>query len=219
MKKSNLLDKLTARLVLLTVCPAALVVAFIVALPQSARADNVTPPPVPDNIQVPAWNKLFLVGHATGTQNYICLPSGSGFAFTLFTPQATLFNDNNKQIVTHFFSPNPDENGTVRATWEHSKDTSTVWARVVPKDSRFPGDPGGTSSDPAYVEPGAIPWLLLEVVYSQDGPTGGDKLTETSFIQRLNTTGGVAPSTGCASLSDVGNRAYVPYTADYYFYK
>jgi hypothetical protein len=26
-----------------------------------------------------------------GTQNYICLPSGAGFARTLFGPQATLF--------------------------------------------------------------------------------------------------------------------------------
>lgn len=45
--------------------------------------------------------------------------------------------------------------------------------------------------------PSAIPWLLLEVVGEQDGPTGGHKLTETTFIQRLNTSGGVAPSTGC----------------------
>jgi len=53
----------------------------------------------------------------------------------------------------------------------------------------------------------------------QDGPTGGHTLTATTFIQRLNTAGGGAPSTGCASSTDVGNQAFVPYTADYFFYK
>jgi hypothetical protein len=78
-----------------------------------------------------------------------------------------------------------------------------------------------SSSDPNFVAPGAIAWLLVEVVGAQDGPTGGNTLTPTTFIQRLNTSGGVAPSTGCASLTDVSSQsqAFVPYTADYFFYK
>jgi hypothetical protein len=60
---------------------------------------------------------------------------------------------------------------------------------------------------------------LLEVVGAQDGPTGGDKLSDTTFLQRLNTAGGVAPSTGCTQSTDVGNKALVSYTADYFFYK
>jgi Protein of unknown function (DUF3455) len=76
-----------------------------------------------------------------------------------------------------------------------------------------------SSSDPAFVAPGAIPWFLLQVVGAQDGPTGGDKLSETTFIQRLNTFEGVAPSTGCTLSEDVGKKALVPYTADYFFYK
>ena len=40
--------------------------AFTVPSPGPVYADNLTPPPVPDNIQVPAGNKLFLVGHAVG---------------------------------------------------------------------------------------------------------------------------------------------------------
>ena len=182
----------------------------MLVLPQPAHADKVTPPPVPANIQVPAGNKAFLVGHAVGTQNYVCLPSGAGVAFTLFTPQATLFKDNDKQITTHFFSPNPFENGTIRATWQDSRDTSTVWGQVKPDNS---------SSDPNFVAPGAIAWLLVTVVGAQDGPNGGDTLTATTYIQRLNTSGGVAPSTGCASATDVGNQAFVPYTADYFFYR
>jgi hypothetical protein len=203
-------------------CATALAVAFMVSWPQLAHADSVTPPPVPANIQVPAGNTAFLVGHAIGTQNYNCRPSStsiSGVAFTLFTPQATLFSDNNKEVTTHFFSPNPFESnadptviadGMIRAAWQHSHDTSTVWGEVKP---------GHSSSDPAFVAQGSIPWLLIRVVGAQDGPIGSGKLTGTTFIQRLNTFGGVAPSMGCASLSDLGNRAFVPYTADYFFYK
>jgi hypothetical protein len=76
-----------------------------------------------------------------------------------------------------------------------------------------------SSSDPNFVAPGAIPWLLLQRVGAKDGPSGGDTLTATTFIQRLNTSGGVAPSTGCSSSTNVGNQAFVPYTADYFFYK
>ena len=72
---------------------------------------------------------------------------------------------------------------------------------------------------PAFGASGAIPWLLLRVVGDQDGPNDGDKLSEATFIQRLNTGGGIAPSTGWASAADVGKRAFVPYTADYFFYK
>jgi hypothetical protein len=155
----------------------------------------------------------FVLGRATVLPvkgNYVCLPSGTGFKFTLFTPEATPFNENGKQIITHYFSPNPDEAGkVVRATWQ-SRDTSTVWGSVGPDDS---------SSDPAFVKPGAIAWLKVTVVGNEEGPSGGDRLTETTFIQRLNTNGGLAPSTGCTSLSDVGHEEFVPYTADYFFYK
>jgi hypothetical protein len=209
MKNCNAPQNQTTRHILLIACATALAVAFMVSLPQPTHADHVTPPPVPPNIQVPAGNKAFLEGHAVGTQDYICLPSGSDFAWTFFGPQATLFNDDDKQVViTHFLSPNPFEGGTPRATWQHSQDTSTVWAMTT-----------ASSSESSFVAPGAIPWLLLQVVGAQDGPTGGHKLTATTFIQRLNTSGGVAPSTGCTLSTDVGKKALVPYTADYFLYK
>jgi hypothetical protein len=193
--------------ILLTACIVALAASFIVALPQTAQADNPMPSLVPPNIQVHAGNELYLKGHATGTQNYICLPSGAGFAWAFFGPQATLFDVQNEQIITHFLSPNPDEGGTGRATWQDSQDTSSVWAVAIE-----------SSSDPKFVAPGAIPWLKLEVVGSEAGPTGGDSLVATTYIQRLNTTGGVAPTTGCAVATDLGKKAFVPYTADYVFY-
>jgi hypothetical protein len=154
-------------------------------------------------------------GSATGTQNYVCLPSATGYAWKLFGPQATLFltfkifnTEARQQIITHFLSSNPDENGTARPTWQSSLDTSAVWGKARPP-----------VTDPNYVAPGAIPWLLLDVVGSEAGPTGGNMMTPTKFIQRLNTAGGVAPPGGCAQSTDVGAVTLVPYSADYYFYK
>ena len=180
----------------------ALAVAFTVSQPPPTHADNAKRPLVPPNIQVPAGlevpagNRAFREGDAIGTQDYICLPSG----WTFFGPQATLFNERDRQIITHFLSPNPFENGTSRVTWQDSEDTSKVW---------------GLALRAVTVDPGAIPWVLLQVVGAEDGPTGGDELSETTYIQRLNTVGGLAPSTACT----VGMMALVPYTADYFFYK
>ena len=188
---------------------AALGMVFTLALPQAARADRITVPPVPGDIAAPVNTRVFLVGHGVGTQNYICLPSGTSVAYTLFTPQATLFSDSGQQLITHFFSPNPDEgNSVVRVTWEDSGDTSTIWAQLTQP-----------SSDPRFVAKGAVPWLLLHVVGREAGPTGGSKLLRTSDVQRLNTEGGVAPPTGCSTAKDIGNKAFVPYKADYFFYE
>ena len=66
------------------------------------------------------------------------------------------------------------------------------------------------SKDPGYVAPGAIDWLLLERAGVQSGPTGGSILAQTTFIQRVNTSGGVAPATGCSDISQVGTLALVP---------
>ena len=199
---------------LLTSVMAAMAGLGLMGAGQAAHAKHVTPPPVPDNLVVLEGNTAFLVGHAIGTQNYVCLPSGGGFAYVLFTPEATLFDKNDKQIITHYFSPNltptdPNEAAdTIRATWQDS-DTSTVWAKAIASASH--------TSDPDFVADGAVAWLNLMVVGAQDGPRGGDTLSDTTFIQRLNTSGGVAP-TDCTSSADVGKEAFVPYTADYFFF-
>lgn len=191
---------------------AALLGLSLTAAGQTAHAQQVTPPEVPNQLEIPG-NTAFLVGHATGTQNYICLPSGAGFAYVLFTPEATLFDDHGKQIITHYFSPNlaPDEGeiaGTIRATWQTS-DTNFVWAKATANATH--------ATDPGFVEDGAVAWLTLARVGAQDGPRGEDTLSDVSFIQRLNTHGGLAPS-DCTSLADVGKVSIRPYTADYFFF-
>lgn len=183
--------------------------AFIVtlAIAPNAAAQVVTPPAVPANLEVPAGNVPFLIAQAEGTQNYVCVPTSTGHMWTFFGPQATLF-DGDQQVATHFLSPNPAEGGTPRATWQHSGDTSTAWAAAI-----------ANSTDPAFVVPGAIPWLLLRVVGSESGPGTSATLTATTYIQRVNTAGGIAPVTGRKSAKDTGRKALVPYTTDYVFYR
>jgi Protein of unknown function (DUF3455) len=178
-----------------------------VALPLSARRGRIDPPIVPTLIQVEDGFKPFLVGHAIGTQSYMCQLIGSTVKWTAVGPQATLFDDHGDQILSHFSSPNPSSSPF--PTWLDSKTSSAVWAQKVSE-----------SSDPAFVAPTAIPWLLLRVNGAMEGRTGADKLTSTIYIHRVNTTGGKEPSTGCSTPANVnGTRVFVPYTADYYFYE
>jgi hypothetical protein len=191
-------------------CVRILIFAFAIAVPHGAHAERrgrPVPPPVPDAIQVPDGFTPYFAAHAIGTQGYVCVAVGSVYRWAPFGPQATLFNGEGEQILTHFLSPTP-YSLLPNPTWQHSRDSSIVWGQMI-----------RSSSDPNFVAPGAIPWLLLEASVVGDGPTGGDKLVVTRFIQRVNTVDGRAPSTGCASPQDIAKRALVPYEADYFFFK
>lgn len=194
------------------VAAALAVVGAATTLLGGAPAQALDEPRVPTAIEVPAGHKLYRSEHAVGTQNYVCLPSAtapSGFAWILYGPQATAYREHGRQTLTHFLSPNPDETGTPpRATWLDSRDSSAVWAVLDDQ-----------SSDPAYVDPNAIPWFRLRVVGKDSGPNGGRSLTRANYLQRINTVGGKALDTGCAQAADVGKKSLVPYEADYLFWK
>jgi hypothetical protein len=190
----------------------ALVFSASIAAAQPASSGRIDVPSVPANLEVPEGNEVFLEGQAVGTQNYICLPAATGLAWKFTGPQATLFlsrrGELEQQITTHFLSANPAENNLPRPTWQHSFDSSIVWAKVA-----------ASSTDAAYVRPASIPWLLLEAAGTAVGPNSGSLLTRTTFIQRVNTAGGIAPQNGCSVSTDVGAVALVPYTTDYFFYR
>ncbi|HEX7276447.1 MAG TPA: DUF3455 domain-containing protein [Acidimicrobiales bacterium] len=170
---------------------AGVLVALVVAWISVAggSAYGLAAPPVPPAIQVPAGNVAFLLGKATGTQIYRCQVVDSGHAWTLVAPAAVLKDGAGKLIIWHYAGP----------SWR-ALDGSTVTAVRI-------------ASAPAPI-PNAIPWLLLDATTTVNGPTLGP----TTFIQRINTTGGVAPAHGCGA-STVGTSTAVPYTADYYFFK
>src|SRR5512139_1425940 len=156
----------------------SLVAALALAAPMAAVAGKVVAPAVPSNLVVPEGNTPFAIAHAVGTQDYVCLPDGAGVKWTLFGPQATLFSDDGTQVATHFLSPNPAEDGIPRATWQDSRDSSATWAM---KDAE--------SDDARFVASGAIKWFRLHVVGNQYG-LDGDRLANTTYVQRVNTSGG-----------------------------
>lgn len=188
------------------------------------RVDSIPSPITPTTITPPEGNIAFLVGHAFGTQGYVCLPTATGAASWTVNnarPEATLFTKvfgEPVQIITHFLSPvvNPNDVGPKPprfgdATWQSSFDSSRVWAQKANFITA-----GTHASCP---NSGSIDCLLLAVIGSDEGPTGGRLLTKTTFVQRLNTNGGSAPATGCSVTGDVGRQTLVPYTADYFFFR
>ena len=199
---------------------AALVLACAFGLVTHAAAQKITSPTTPEAITPPPGNTAFLVGHALGTQGYTCLPTGTGgtsWTINPARPEATLFASffgQLVQIITHFTSinANPNDNATKpvplsgNATWQSSFDTSKVWAKATGVT------PAG--SDASCPNAGAIPCLLLQSIGNQEGPTGGKLLAKATFVQRLNTKGGSAPTTACS----VGQTQLVPYSADYVFF-
>src|SRR6266496_3175224 len=104
-------------------------------------AAQVTPPPTPTDITVPAGNSAYLVGHARGSQGYTCLPTSTGGTAwnPSARPEATLFTDffgHQVQIITHFQSINENPKPDVipplsgNATWQSSFDRDRKSTRL-----------------------------------------------------------------------------------------
>jgi Protein of unknown function (DUF3455) len=215
---SNNLFQLASNIARERLFVASLVFASAFGTISVASAQTVVPPTTPTEITPPEGNTAFLVGHALGSQGYTCLPTsvgGTSWTINAARPEATLFTSvfgQPLEIITHFTSINegPKE-GIVppvsgNATWQSSLDSSRVWAKAT-----------GTlvaGTDGSCPNTGSIPCLLLESIGNKKGPASGRLLANTTFVQRLNTNGGAAPTSSCS----VGQTQLVPYTADYYFY-
>jgi hypothetical protein len=149
-------------------------------------------PDVPSAISVDPGHKVFLVGHATGVQIYLCDAAASGPRWRFVGPRADLYGDNGKLIATHFEGP----------TWRGTDGSTVVASRV----------------DGVVVSSTAIPWLLLKKESTTTGHDGG-RFSDTSFIQRTATVGGLQPKAEDCGPATVGDTVEVPYTADYFFWK
>ena len=83
-------------------------------------------------------------------------------------------------------------------TWQARDGSKVVGARV-----------SGVNVDPT-----AIDWLLLSVTSTTRGTFG-----PTTYIQRINTTGGLVPPAADCHAGTAGAVKEIPYTADYHFWK
>jgi hypothetical protein len=155
---------------------------------------SLTKPTVPTDIQVADSAVLVAAYAAEGTQTYTCQVTGAGDAATYAwstasTPSANLYGSDCTIAVTHYAGPH----------WKANDGSIILGTKVR-----------SVASSTAA----SIVQLLLSAVV--DGGSTGI-LTPVTAVQRLNTVGGIAPSTGC-DAAHVNGTVAVPYTATYYFY-
>lgn len=143
---------------------------------------------IPEQIQVPSGNRAMMIVHAKGDQIYQCSLNKGEYSWVLQAPDARLFDAEGRIVGNHYSGP----------VWEY-KEGSRVVGRVLKKIDVAPET--------------SISWLLVEVIAHK----GKGLLSDASFINRINTHGGLAPKSGC-DANHPGGEKRVAYTADYVFY-
>lgn len=168
-----------------------LIAAFLILHGGNAGAADEMVPAVPDDLKVPANQKLSIEAQGIGVQIYECRENNvdpAKLEWTFKAPEAELFDSSDKRIGKHYAGP----------TWE-----SADGSKVVGELSVLHKSPDKNS----------IPWLLLRA----KSHSGAGVFGRIESIQRLETSGGNAPAEGC-SKDQIGKEIRVPYKAMYYFY-
>jgi len=152
--------------------------------------------PIPEILNVEKGNKLVLQTFAKGFQIYEVKRSTtdpSVFSWVNIAPLADLYTrpDFTNQVIHHFAGP----------SWEFIKGPEKGERVVATKVQ-------GVTQDES-----AIQWLLLKADPARSTPN--NKIT---FIQRICTAAGLAPTTG-ADEAHLGQLDSIPYTASYLFYE
>ena len=147
---------------------------------------------LPGPVQVPAGHKVAMETVGTGQITYECRAKAnmaSEFEWVFVGPDAKLMDRSGKQVGKYYGPP---------ATWENM-DGSKVTATQV-------------AVAPAMA--GSIPYQLVKA----NPAMGNGMMTGTTYIQRVATRGGVAPTDSCGAAS-MGAKQVVQYQADYIFYR
>jgi len=154
-------------------------------------AAEIPPPQVPENLKAPETEVVLLKALGKGKQIYACkakADNAAQFEWVLARPDADLLDAQGTKIGTHYAGP----------TWE-----ATDGSKVIGQVQQRANAP----------EPNAVAWLLLKAKETQ----GAGALSHVSYIQRVNTAGGMPPAGGC-DKDHAGAEASIDYHADYYFY-
>ena len=147
---------------------------------------------LPGPVQVPAGNKVAMETVGVGEITYECRTKANvagEYEWVFVGPDAKLMDRSGRQVGKYYGPP---------ATWENM-DGSRVTATQV-------------AVAPAIA--GSIPYQLVMA----NPATGTGMMSGTTYIQRVATRGGVAPSMACGA-SNMGTKQVVQYQADYIFYR
>ncbi|MEO5699037.1 MAG: DUF3455 domain-containing protein [Casimicrobiaceae bacterium] len=166
----------------------SLVMLLAAAGSASAGVDNTS---LPEPVRVPAGHVVALETLGTGEITYECREKkdqAGAFEWAFVAPVATLSDMQQKAVGKYYGGP----------TWE-AADGSKVTGKQV------------------AVAPGMAGSIPLQLVKAE--PAMGDgAMTGITYIQRLETKGGVAPAAACNSAA-LGAKQQVGYQAKYVFYK
>lgn len=158
---------------------------WLIAGTSVSRADEA----VPAALQPPAGYTVAFTAKATGVQIYTSTTeTGSPLKWTFEAPLAELSAPSG--VIHHYAGP----------SWEAADGSKIVRDKDTP-----------VVTVPAKQSAADIPWLLIKVAPSS---TPG-VLSKVAYVQRIATSGGVAPS---APPTNAGTKVGVPYTATYVFY-
>lgn len=182
---------MTLRIVTASVSLLALgLLAACSSLPPSAPAYSQTA--LPAAVQVPAGNSVALETVGVGEITYQCRAkkdAAGQFEWVFVGPAASLNDRGGKQIGKYYGPP---------ATWEALDGSKLTGAQVAVAPNA----------------PGSIPLQLVK----GNPAMGSGAMTGVTYIQRVDTKGGVAPATPCTA-GNVDAKETVKYQADYIFYK
>jgi hypothetical protein len=155
-----------------------------------ALAACASDPVIPDTLSPGPGEKLSMVVPAKGVQIYECRAGkdAKAFEWAFVAPDADLFDARGHQIGRHGAGP----------YWEANDGSRVVGTLKARADA------------PAA---GSIPWLLL----STKGTGQAGSFSKVSSIQRVDTSGGLAPSSPCTPEL-AGRQARVHYVATYRFF-
>lgn len=147
----------------------------------------------PAPIAVPAGHSLAMTVLGAGDLAYECkVKAGTtgAFEWVFAGPTAVLYDKSNKAVLGKYYAG---------PTWE-ANDGSKVSGKQLGVS------PSGNAA--------SIPLQLVQAAPA----TGTGAMTGITYIQRMNTKGGIAPADACGA-DNVGAKKTVKYEADYLFYK
>lgn len=164
--------------------------ALVSACTMSPMMMKVDGTALPEGVRVPAGQSQKMTATGVGMLTYECrekTAAAGQFEWAFVGPVATLYAADKRVVGKYYAGP----------TWE-AADGSKITGKQL------------------AVAPAAAGNIPMQLVKTEPA-MGAGAMSGVTYIQRVNTQGGVAPQAACDAASK-GQRQQVAYQADYVFY-